>query len=445
MSDDRTYAVVGGGVSGIAAAHYLQKAGLQVELLERGSQLGGRVGSCKLGDRWLDFGGKNIGRNYHLFREFTSALGDNPYEYFGINSSQVRDGRIVTFDSSRRWSTLLGLLRQCSPADLVRFARLCLRVKRHENNGYLGSPYFNALAERLDQRPAGEYFGAEFCRRLLRPMTVRMNGAEPDEVFMGNMGSNIRMILDSYDQLELGMSRVIDQFAATVKVRPGARVESLVMRNGRLSGLRIASANGGNEEREYAGVVLALRAPEAAPVLETHAAELAELLREVRYFPVALVLARYRREIFSPEVRALVFGDDEVLSNAGVYGIDDLDVVRYTFSGRAARALLADESDPEAWLGRGEEALNRYVPVNESERLGFVSQHWRRGLCAYTPYYPRFEARMRSSLAGLPGVFLTGDYIRGASIEACFRAAKECASKVMKAEAGAGGEGAGRG
>jgi len=436
VSAGRTFAVVGGGVSGIAAAWFLDRRGFDVEVIEREGSLGGRIGSCRLGDRWLDFGGKNIGRRYHRFRRFTASLGDNPYEYFGINSSQVRDGKIVTFDSNRRWRSMFELLRHCSAGDVARFARLLLRVKWSEDNGYLGSDYFNALGRRLDARPASAYFSSEFARRVLRPMTVRMNGAEPDEVYMGNLGSNIRMVLDSFDQLERGMNRVLDQFGRAFTVRLGERVDSLLVHDGRAVGLRVTGAAGETEERRYRGVVLATPAPIAASLVEPVAPELAHRLRAVSYYPVALVLAQYDRPVFSPEVRALVFDAGEVLSNAGSYGAGDLDLVRYTFSGKAARAFLAGESDEEAWLERGEQALGRYIPVDRRERRDFVARRFDLGLCAYTPDCGRFAAGLEEGLRGLSGLYLTGDYLRGSSIEACFRAAESSTSRIAGAADG---------
>lgn len=427
---ERVVAVVGGGISGIAISYLLRRRGIGSEILEQSDRLGGRIGSCRLGERLLDFGGKNIGRRYRRFREFTAACGDNPYEYFGINSSQVRDGRIVTFDSRRRWASLLELARRCSRRDLFRFVRLCLAVRRDEENGYLGSSYFDALAERLDDPPAPRYFGDELCRRLVRPMSVRMNGAEPDEIYIGNFGSNLRMVLDSYDQLTLGMQRVLEQFERTATLRLGTRVESLAMEAGRVAGLRVTGATGVAEERRYDGVVLATPAAVSARIAAPAARRLAELLGSVRYFPVALILAEYARDIFTPRVRALVFDEDEPLSNAGSYGIHDLNIVRYTFSGRQARPYLCGEVDMEALLRLGEERLNRHIPVAGRERLRFVGRHFALGLCAYTRHYRRFASELRQELRALPGLYLCGDYLCGASIEACFRAAEQCAAAV---------------
>lgn len=418
----RRFAVVGGGISGIAAAHYLRAAGIEAEILEQSGRIGGRVGSCRLGDRWLDVGGKNIGRRYRRFRAFTASLGDNPYEYFGINSSQVRDGKIVTFDSKRRWSSMIDMVRHCSKRDLFRFARMVLAIRRDEANGVLGSPYFDRLGERFDDRPARSYFGEEFCRRIIRPMTVRMNGAEPDEVYLGNLGSNIKMVLDSYDQLTLGMKRVLEQFAATANVRLGASVTSVAP-----SGDKVAVCIDGAEQL-YDGVIIATTAALTSRIIAGASPALSALLARVRYYPVALVLAKYKRPIFNPAMRALVFGEEEPVSNAGSYGVDDLDIVRYTFSGRAARPFLDGHTSTEELLDLAEERLDRYVPVKPADRETFTGQRFTHGLCAYTDHIGRFRSALQQELRKLPGIQLAGDYLRGASIEACFHSAADAVS-----------------
>src|SRR5262249_7077157 len=107
-----------------------------------------------------------------------------------------------------------------------------------------------------------------------------------------------------------------------------------------------------------------------------------------------------------------------------------LNVVRYTFSGRAARPHLGDGPDLESLLRLGEERLNRHLPVAGAHRLGFVGRSFETGLCAYTRHFQRFAAELRHELRALPGLYLAGDYLCGASIEACFRAAELCAAAV---------------
>jgi oxygen-dependent protoporphyrinogen oxidase len=129
------------------------------------------------------------------------------------------DGRLTTIDSTRRWRSLRRLWRQAPKRDLLRFAWLCARVAARKEDGYLGGPYFDGLGRRRDDRPISAYFSAAFCQAVIRPIVVRMNGAEPDEVFLGNFGSNLRALLDTYDQPKDGMRPLLERFAARVPVR----------------------------------------------------------------------------------------------------------------------------------------------------------------------------------------------------------------------------------
>lgn len=426
-----TYAVVGGGASGIATAYYLRQHDINVELIEREEQLGGRIGSCMLGNYPMEMGGKNIGKDYQLFREFSTAIGNHPYEYFGLNSSRVRHGQILTMDSKRRWRSMVNFLRYCSPKDIFWFLQMYLAVKRNESNGYLGGSYFASLSKRFDDQPASTYFSREFCDLVIRPMAVISNAAEPDEVFIGNLGTNIRMIQDSYERLSNGMSTLLNEFAKTVEVRLATQVESLVCRNNRIMGLQMRH-QGQLQEREYAGVILATPAPVTSKFVEPLNPELAQMLQRIRYFPVTLIVAEYNRNIFSDQIRALAFDANEPISNAAAYGVNNLNIVRYTFSGRTARHHLESGADPTELLGIAESALNQYISVQSSDRVRFVAKQYPTGLCAYTPHFADFHTEFQSQQESVHGLYITGDYVQGASIEGCFRAAKACVEKVVQ-------------
>ena len=430
------YLVVGGGVSGVAAAHFLHEGGAPVELLEQDAALGGRVAPAQLDEHPIELGGKNIGRRYTLFREFARKMGVTEFEFFGINSSRVLDdGRLLTVDSTRRWRSVLGLLRACPLADLWRFARLALRVMRSEADGYLGGAYFTALGERRDHRPLADWFSHPFAQTVLRPLSLRMNGAEPDEVFLGTLGTNLRSLLDTYDQPTQGMRPIFARFAAQVPVHLGVKVRGLVIRDGRVVAVTTETTDGRGQrrldERPCAGVVLATPAGAAADLLEPEVPWAAQALRGVRYFPVLVVVARYARPVFSPAVRALVFGSESPLSNAGAYGRGALDVVRYTFSGRAARRALEGGADPAALLAEAEVLLGRHLPLRPGDRLSFTARRFDPGLCGYAPRHGALHRVLDGAVEAVGGLALTGDYVRGASIEACFRAAHGAANRVL--------------
>lgn len=426
MSRPDRWIIVGGGASGLAAAFFLRQLGIGSLIVERDETPGGRMGTVQLGDRSLDCGGKNIGRRYALFRRFAASVGSYPFEYFGLNSSQAVNGTVKTVDAGARWRTLLDLTRGVAVKDLLRFGHLVWRVKADETGGYLGSPLSRKLAARFDDQPASRYFSREFCARVLRPMSVRMNGAEPDEVYVGNLGSNVRMILDTYEQFQHGLAPLLRDVQQQYEIRLGTTAESLLVTRGRVSGLRVRTRDGRSDDLQGAGVILATPAHVSAALTESVLPGLAGVLRTVAYYPVTLIVAEYDRPVFTSSVRAFVFGEDEVVSNAGAYGIHDLNLVRYTFSGRTARGWMERTLDDEQQLRAGEAALSKYVPLDAAWRRRYVVRHFRPGLCAYTPRHGQFLDRIAQERAKLPGLHLTGDYIQGASIEACFRAASAC-------------------
>ena len=419
-------AVVGAGMSGVAAAHALTQADYRAEILEAGSSLGGRAGSMPLGGKNIDIGGKNIGRKYLRFREFIQHYGAPPLEYFGINSSTVRNGRLHTLDSQKKLASLWNVLRLVGIKDFVQLLQLARIVRANPEEGMLGGARFSELAEERDHLPLSAWFGLGTADAFLRPITLRMNGAEPDQYSFGCLGSNLRMIFDSYDQLSNGMSELLDRFARRVPVALNTRVVRLLWSGSRITGVEVEHG-GVREQRQYDAVVLALPALASARLLEGTAIQTS--LEAIRYNPVTLIVARYTRPIFDSKVRAIVFDAESPLSNAGCYGVNDLDIVRYTLSGRVASGI-ADAADPAGVLGIAEAELRRFLPVSATERVDYVYKHFRHGLCAYGPFHHRFLQRLFDWESSVSGLALTGDYVRGASIEACFNAAFESVARL---------------
>jgi protoporphyrinogen/coproporphyrinogen III oxidase len=422
-------AVVGAGISGLAAALYLHRAGYAVELVERDEALGGRLGVGRLGERDIMMGGKNIGRKYTAFRGFTGALGDHPYEPFGINASRVKDGQVLTIDSTRRTRSLRHLRQMGRSRDLLKLARLAYRIRKDPDNRFLGAPYFAELARRSDATPLSSHFGAELADTLLRPMTVRMNGAEPDEVYLGTFNTNLALLMDTYDQLANGIQPVLAALAERVDVRLNARAESLVVERGRVVGLRIAENGQEAVEHRYDGVVVAAPAFAAADIVRAELPGLGKRLEEVRYFPTTVAIVEYAAPVFNPDVRALAL-DDGPCSNAGSYGMEDRHIVRYTFSGRHGRVSELTPERLEAWIAETERRLVAYLGIRMPARVRQVDRHWDAGYCAYVPFVGDFLTAVREAAAGLPGLELAGDYLRGVNLEACARSGADAGTRM---------------
>jgi len=318
------------------------------------------------------------------------------------------------------------VLSLVGPRDFSRLFQLSRIVRSRPEEGMLGGPRFAELSELRDHLPLSSWFAPRTSRAFLRPITLRMNGAEPDGYFLGCLGSNLKMVFDSYDQLSHGMGDLLQRFAATLPVSFGTRAVRLLRAGSRVVGVE-TEQHGVRQQRLYSNVVLALPASASARLLGSEPIQAD--LNAIVYNPVTLVVARYRRAIFDRKLRAIVFDPQSPLSNAGCYGIGDLNVVRYTLSGRAA-AGIDETAEPAEVLRLAEGQLRRFVDVRESDRAGFVYQHFGHGLCAYGPYHHRFIERLLAWERGVPGLSVTGDYLRGASIEACFQSAFECVERL---------------
>jgi oxygen-dependent protoporphyrinogen oxidase len=423
------FAVVGGGVAGIGAAHYLRNAGHRVDVIERDDTLGGRVGVDRLGDRPIMMGGKNIGRSYTELRAFLAAMQADTFEYFGVNTSRIINGELITFDSmNSRLDLIRNLAKMGSPVDLSKLLWLMLKVRRHEANRFLGSKAFTKIGTDRDHEPLTAYFGPELVNNMLRPLTVRLNGAEPDEMYLGNFGVNLGLA-GTFDQLTGGIQPALARFSECVSVRLNSEVHGLVVRDGRVQGLEVSENGAAPEELGYDGVVVATPAYATAEIAKSTLPTLSELLIDVRYFPAAVAVVEYDRPVFDDVVRAIAF-DSGRCSNAGVYGVDDLNIVRYTFSGRDARPL-SSAGELRSWIDDAETMITDLLDVGRVNRVNMQTRIWPAAYCAYLPFYGEFLSKVRAEVTPVPGIELAGDYLRGAPLEACFRSGQEAAQRLL--------------
>jgi len=422
-------AVVGGGVAGIAAAYHLHTAGYHVDLIERDDVLGGRFGVDRLGDRPVMMGGKNIGRSYTELRAFLAAMQVDDFEFFGVNTSRIINGELVTFDSTNKKLDLIRkFAKMGSPVDLAKLVWLMTKIRRDESNRFLGSETFSKLGAERDHKPLTAYFGPELVNNMFRPLTVRLNGAEPDEMYLGNFGVNLGLA-GTFDQLTGGVEPALARLSDRVSVKLNSHVQRLVIRDGRVRGLEISHNSEAPHHVAYDGVVVATPAYAAAEITKPTLPALSELLRAVRYFPAAVAVIEYDRPVFDEVVRAIAL-DGGRCSNAGVYGVDDLNIVRYTFSGRAARPMPSDDA-LQSWIDDAEKTIKELLAVPELNRVNQLTRIWPAAYCAYLPFYGEFLSKVRAEVASAPGIELAGDYLRGAPLEACFRSGREAAQRLM--------------
>lgn len=418
-------AIIGCGASGMATAWLLDKKEFEIDVFEKEKTIGGRMGTKKLNGRNVSLGGKNIGKKYKLFRKFCSYFNESDFVDFGLNSSRGKDKKIKTFDNRNLLKSYLTIIKGITLKDILRLLPILIAVKTNRNNAYLSGKYFQKKNKR---KILSTYFSKALYYKLLRPLTVRNNGAEPYEVSVANFGTNISMILDSYEQLKEGPTSLFNKFKKEYNVSVNKKVTDLYIENDTVKGIILSD----NSKLFYEAVILATPAHVSASILKNTKKQAATLLSKIKYNPVAIIVVKYNKPIFNKNKRAWTFPDTSVLSNAGCYGKKELDVVRYTLSGKFSRELILNTNSIEELLNISEREVNLHTNLTLGKREGFVGAILKNGLCSYSMNHHELLDNLQNAIDKTNGLFLSGDYIEGVSIEACFESGRKTAKQVLK-------------
>ena len=170
--------VVGGGLSGLAAARRIRATGRSVVLLEARDRVGGKMRTDDVGGHRADMGAHWIGPTQDRIAALASELGVRA-------EPQHLDGRAVLVARGRR-RTFKGSIPPLSPPALAELGIAQLRLDRMRKRVPLDEPWALASTTGWDRETA-----AAFKRRYLRTAGARMFfdlatelifGAEPEEL-----------------------------------------------------------------------------------------------------------------------------------------------------------------------------------------------------------------------------------------------------------------------
>lgn len=447
--------VVGGGVSGLAAALRLHEAGLEVTVLDAGTRWGGKLAPVRVGDLVLDGGAESL-------------LARRP-EAVGLVDAVGLGGRRTTPTAASPRVLVEGEPRRLPPSlQGIPTDPVALRP--------LLTPDAAAYAETEPDRPApplahdvtiGSYvderFGAEVTDRLLEPLlggvyagrsrTLSFEAVAP-ALFAaaregGSLAGHARAALRPgagpvFAGLVGGVHGVVDALVAQlgeagVELRTSTTATDL-----RRVGDQLVVTTSGGDVRADA-VLLAVPAPAASRLLGGVAAGAPVLadLAALPYASVAVVSMIVRGLVPTdsgllvppgelPSVKALTYssakwawvgervraayGDDVAALRAsvgragdvGVLQVDDATLVRRTF---------AETSTLPGW--------------ERADLLDATVTRWGGGLPQYGLGHRPLVERLRLAVAGVPGVAVAGAYLDGVGVPACLAGADAAVLKLV--------------
>ncbi len=457
--------VVGGGISGLAAAHRLVSGGARVTLLEASERFGGKLYADEIAGVPVDLGAESMlarrPEAVDLAREV--GLGDDLLPPATARAALWTRGRLRPMPRGHLMGVPgdlapLSASGVLSPAGLARLpldhvlprtrigedvavgeyvaARLGREVVDRLVEPLLGGVYAGN-AYRISMRAAVPHLfrAVRAQRSLIEGVRGALRGSAAASssapVFMGIRGGVGRLPLAVADACR----------TAGADLRTGTRVSSL-KRAGQ--GWRVGTQGpGGAAVLEADAVIVAVPAPVAATLLEAESPAASAELGTVEYASMALVTMAFRRR--------------DLLGMPGGSGflvppVDGRTIKASTFSSR--KWGWVDQAGPDTFVLRtsvgrhGDEAdlawddtdLVRLSREDLAEAAGISAApvaarvtRWDGGLPQYPVGHLERVARIREHVAKLPGLAVCGALYDGVGIPACVGAARKAADEVLDA------------
>lgn len=437
---DKTVVVVGAGIAGLTAAHYLKQAGLRPLVLEAGSWVGGRMSSEQVRGFILD-------RGSYTFPQFHVNLRAFLADYGLSDALQLTSGDTSTFLAGTEHRIKIGSVR-----DFLKYRLLSAREKRALIKLYLQA---RALGKALnlvnptarsfaleDQTVAGfllERYGKGLLEKVGYPIT--------SETFLGLPETNSRLaFLATLDNLahfrifafNQGMGQLPQRMAEALDIRLDTPVTA-VSRVNPTGAWQVESGGARAETLSADGVVFAAPPPVAARVMPGLPAETAAALATVRYAPsIAVALALEGEAGPTALVNNLLRTEFSTLATL----VSD----RAKGPGRVPpgkdliTALLSPPASAELLDRPQEEIISRVLAEAEtllpglSGRVLFTRVYrWPHGAVQLPPGAVRAAAHMRRLLEALPSTLaFAGDGLYKSSLETAFNTGVAAAHRIIR-------------
>ena len=462
----RTIAVVGGGISGLACAYLIRERLLaedpEVRLLlfEKADRTGGHIRTDSAGGFRCEWGPNGFLDNEPKMLEMIETLGLTPKLVRSDDLARrrfiYRSGSLHPLPESPPAFLRTGLLGPLSKARVL--AEPLLPAKRdgdEETVGHFGrrrlgsgfatsfldpmvSGIFAGDIDRLSlqaafprmvelERDHGGLFRAMIALKRQRKRAERNGGATSTKGPAGPGG-----VLYS---LEGGMETLVRALAASLRgsIRTGCDVQAITPCADGSFDLRVDG-----EALNAESLVLAAPAPAQASWLSPWAEEAATGLGGVESAPISVVCLGYERDALSHPLDGfgLLIPRSEGIRTLGVLFSSTLFPGRSPDGHVLVRALIGGAHDPaiadldeKETLAQVRSDIGRFLGERGDPSFVRVFRH-RVGIPQYNIGHPQIVNRANAVESERPGLSLTGNWLRGISMNLCVRDAYRVAERV---------------
>ena len=445
--------IIGGGISGLSTAFWLKQEGLEPLLLERESRAGGLIKSENINGYLLDHAANCIFNYLPEVNFFCQSLGLGPEQILRQEAAKkryvVKDGRPtpVPMDIKGLIKTDLWSLK----------GKLRLMVEPFIPKGPAGAE--ESVAQFITRR-----FGKEIFERSIEPYVAGTLAGDAERACVKSTFSQFSSIEEEHGSILKG---VVKRKFKGVRTACAAQVFSF--RNGmesmtkalanHLGELLISGSSVDGVERigkewivsaKVAGrevtfksesVILATPAYESARLLRPLSGNLSTILSGIDYSPMIAVYFGFKKDKVDHPLDGIgcLFPKKEkgfntlgsLWSSTFFSGRSPEGEALFTnYLGGARNPAIFDKSDEEI-LSITLDDLSRVVGLRGEPAFAKVVRHTK-GLPQYNLGHQMSLERLDEQLGLLPGLHITGNYLKGVSVRACISQGKEIAEKVAR-------------
>ncbi len=456
MSGTPHVAVVGGGISGLAAAHALVRSGAaRVTLVEADRRLGGKIRSERIAGTVVDVGAESLLTRVPAAIELCREL--------GLEDELVPPGQMATSVWTRgRLRELPGYVLGGLPdgvTPLLRSGILSpLGVARASLDLVL--PAARTDADRAVGELVARRLGRQALDRLVDPLLGTIYGADCDQLSLRATAPQLERLARDHRSLIRGLRAAKPAPASgpmfmslpggleRIVTRLCERLQDAELRCGvavtrldRAGDGRYRLSGPGCEPLVADGVVIAAPAGQAGRILAAISPAAATMLQAIRYTPAVVVTLRYPAGALPrplpgagflvPQGERRLLGACTWLSAKWPHLAASGETWLRCSVGRrdAARALDLDDA---TLVGELSAELREAMGLR-GEPLGTLVTRWEDALPLYQPGHVERVARIEHELSRLPRVALAGAAYRGIGVPQCIAQGRAAAEQTLAA------------
>lgn len=442
--------IVGGGISGLSAAYYLVKAGVESVVIERQPRVGGVIHTTLQQGCILEEGPDGFISTKPWALDLIRELGLSD-QVMGSNDHSrityiVKNGKLVPMPEG---------LMMMIPTRLLPLLETPLFSWRAKMR--MALEFFRQSRGPQPDRSVHEFlrdhYGEEAIDYLAEPLLAGVYGGDPRQMSVNSVLARFVDLESKYGSLTRGalasrraqasnpsaagsflltlrggLGKLIDALRPSANVRQ-AEVETIEQSQ---AGFRVR-ANGDWLEADQ--LIVATPAIEAASLLSNVHSELAGLLSAIPYTSSITLALGYRKATFDhplighgflvPKVeRKHIFGCTWVGNKFDNRVPPNMVVLRCFLGGEAL--AMSDQAIVDA--ARSE---LRGLMGLEAEPVFDIIARWPNSMAQYTVGHEQRVARIEELTRAIPGLHLAGNAYHGIGVPDCVRMGKEAASRII--------------